>query len=81
MTRSIEEAFTSEWVTWTIVVPFVEPLEQLHDFLARGRVKVYPWLIGQQAWLGDDGAGNGDQLLLPAREWFGVKVLFADNSP
>ena len=45
----------------------VEPLEQLHDRLALGGVWVAGRLVGQdQCRAGDDRAGDGDQLLLPA---------------
>jgi hypothetical protein len=47
----------------------VERPEQFHDLVAACRIEVAGGLVGQQhGGLGDDRAGNGDTLLLPAGE-------------
>ncbi len=81
MTRCPYEAFSSEWVTWMIVVPSrVEALEQLHDLAALAGVQVAGRLVGEDHLrAGDDRAGDGDQLLLAARELVRVEVLLPDD--
>ena len=57
-------------------VVHVQAPQQLHDLAAALGVQVAGGLVGQQhGGLGDDGAGNGHALLLPARQ-FGRCVVF-----
>src|SRR5512139_292081 len=47
----------------------IESIHQIEDFLRRYPVEVSGRLIGNQdGWVGDNGAGNGDALLLPSGE-------------
>src|SRR3989337_1410427 len=51
----------------------VEPLEYGHDLLAGARIQVTGWLIGEDdGWAADEGAGNGNPLLLAPRELTGL---------
>ena len=72
---------TSEWVTWTIVVPAWFSLrEQLHDLPALLGVQVAGRLVGEdQLRAGDDGPRHRHQLLLAARELVRVEVLLPDD--
>src|SRR5215212_2429797 len=58
----------------------VEPLEQLHDLAPLARMEVAGGLVGEDE-LGpvDDGAGDGDELLLAARHLVGEEVFLADD--
>jgi hypothetical protein len=59
---------------------FVELFEELHDFLALTRVKVARRLIRQDDFgARDDGARDGDELLLSAGQLVRIQVLLADD--
>ena len=81
MMRSPYEAFVSECVTCTIVVPVrVQLLEQLHDLAALLRVQVAGRLVRQNHLrVRDDRAGHRHQLLLSARQLIRIEVLLADD--
>src|SRR5512139_1146099 len=53
----------------------IESIHQIEDFLRRNPVEVSGWLIGNQdGWVSDNGAGNGDALLLPSGELTGIMI-------
>ena len=81
MMREPYEAFTSECVTWMMVVPAsLSVAEQLHDFLALRRVQVAGRLVGEDdLGVGDHRARHADQLLLAARQLARIQVLLPDN--
>ena len=81
MMRVPYEAFTSECVTWTIVVPLsFSDAEQLHDFLALRRVQVAGRLVREDDLrIGDHRARHADELLLTARELIRVEILLPDD--
>ena len=55
----------------------VEGAEFFHDDVGRAAVKVTGGLVGEDdGWVGDEGSGNGDALLLAARE-LGRQIIFA----
>ena len=64
-----------------MVVPFaVEFLKKLHDFLGLAGMEVAGRLVGQDQFrLGDDRAGDADELLLAAGELARIEILFPDD--
>ena len=55
----------------------VDTFEFFHNGEGRVRVEVAGWFVGKDDfWVGDDGAGDGDALLLTARELIGVLIFF-----
>ena len=68
-TRSAKAAMSDSWVTTTMVTPCVaiERDQRLHDLMRCPRIEIAGRLVGkQQARRIDQGAGNGDTLLLAA---------------
>ena len=56
----------------------IETLEHVHDVFTLTRVEIPGRLVGKNdAWICHHGAGNADQLLLPAGELAGKEVLLA----
>src|SRR5437667_5978906 len=54
----------------------IQLLEQLHDFAALVGMQIARWFIGEnQLRFGDDGARDGDELLLAAGELAGEEVF------
>ena len=86
MTRWLQAALVSEWVTWmdghlddggAVAVEFPE---QLHDLVTLRRVEVARRLIGEnQLGVGDHRPGHRHQLLLSAGELAGVETSLGDD--
>lgn len=56
-------------------------IKQTHDFFGGAGIQIAGRLVGDdQGWVGDDGAGNADALLLPAGELAGP-MLFSFRKP
>src|ERR671921_1491071 len=59
----------------------VDPVQELHDAHTRVRVEVPGRLVGDEyRWLGDEGAGDADPLLLATRELTRIRTLLAPEA-
>src|SRR5690606_35555820 len=58
----------------------VQLLEELHDLASLVGVEIAGWLVGEdELWIGNQGAGDADELLLAAGELAWVEVSLPDD--